>query len=269
MPHIDISSEDFTSLPKFSQFVTRVLSCRNNEIEVSSVKLGFRGKASQAFVKKIMNYAFSHDVQNMTIICLLEKNIEFPLSLFSCQSLKDLTLTGSNNGHSVTTTSSWELPALTTLHLNNVSFYGDNTVDKGIGLFSKCINLKNLTLNEFGILNSDTFSICHPRLSNLTLERGYRALSFLNVVAPQLENLRIYNSYGQHLIFAPQLVSLDYKYCEPLQFSTDDDLCSLEKVDLYIYPYRSDICKVIGLLQRLHNVKYLKLNLELVQVYLC
>ncbi|PWA49406.1 F-box domain, Leucine-rich repeat domain, L domain-like protein [Artemisia annua] len=38
------SSEDFPNLRKFSKFVTRVLSGRDNQREVSSVKLTFRGK---------------------------------------------------------------------------------------------------------------------------------------------------------------------------------------------------------------------------------
>ena len=123
LPYLSFSSEDFPSLPKFSKFVNHVLSRRNNEIEVSFVNLTFRGKVSQVFVRRILNYAISHNVQQLTVTCLLENDIEFPLSLFSSQSLKNLTLKTElcaprRQSYSCSLSSMWELPALTTLHLD-------------------------------------------------------------------------------------------------------------------------------------------------------
>ncbi|MFS7956801.1 hypothetical protein Hanom_Chr07g00658811 [Helianthus anomalus] len=56
----------------------------------------------------------------MTVTCLFEKKTELPLSLFRSRSLKHLTLVGFVD-HLVAST--WELPALTTLHLNYISLY--------------------------------------------------------------------------------------------------------------------------------------------------
>ncbi|GJT08354.1 F-box domain containing protein [Tanacetum coccineum] len=95
LPCLNFSRENFKTLPKFSNFVTHVLSWPNNQTEISSAKLSFRGKASQVFVKRILNCAFSHNVKQLTVSCLPDKSeIEFPLSLFSSQSLEHLTLTG-------------------------------------------------------------------------------------------------------------------------------------------------------------------------------
>ncbi|KAF5782324.1 putative F-box domain, leucine-rich repeat domain superfamily, F-box-like domain superfamily [Helianthus annuus] len=80
MPCLNFSSKGFHTLPKFSKFVKHILSGRNNQIEVSSVELISRGKVVQPCVKRILSYAFSHNVEQMNITFLPEKKIEFPLS---------------------------------------------------------------------------------------------------------------------------------------------------------------------------------------------
>ena len=62
MPYLDLSTESSSKskLEKFSKFVTDVLSRRNNQVQLSSVKLSFHGKATQVFVKRILNHAFSN-----------------------------------------------------------------------------------------------------------------------------------------------------------------------------------------------------------------
>ncbi|MFS7985958.1 hypothetical protein Hanom_Chr11g01004791 [Helianthus anomalus] len=67
------------------------------------------------------------------------------------------------------------------------------------------------------------------------------------------------------MITAPNLVFLLFQSAHLLQFSTE--LHSLEKVDLRVY--FTDLWSgstIAGLLQQLHNVKFLTLNLELVEV---
>ncbi|KAL4570245.1 hypothetical protein LXL04_025896 [Taraxacum kok-saghyz] len=63
IPCLNFSTDHFRDLQKFAKFVKHVLSHRNHQIEVSSVKLNFRGAYNQVFVKKIADYAFSHNVQ--------------------------------------------------------------------------------------------------------------------------------------------------------------------------------------------------------------
>ncbi|GJR77110.1 F-box domain containing protein [Tanacetum coccineum] len=232
LPCLNFSREDFKTLPKFSKFVTHVLSCRNNQTETSSAKLSFRGKASQAFVKRILNYAFSHNIKQLTISCL-SPNTEFPLSLFSSQSLEHLTIAGLSYRSSVILTSTWELTSLTTLLFESIAFYDEVTAN---GIFSKCANLKKLVLKDCDMTISNGFDICHSGLCDLTLENGRNFENVINVVAPQLKNLTVRYSRGLHLISAPKLVSLYFEgwlRSQWLKFSSYE-LCSLENVDLCI-----------------------------------
>ncbi|MFS8006596.1 putative F-box domain, leucine-rich repeat domain superfamily, F-box-like domain superfamily [Helianthus anomalus] len=245
MPFLNFSTKDFPRLPRFSKFVTRLLSSRNNQSEVFSVNLTFRGKGSPEFVQRILDYAFSHNVQQLNITCLPGRVYYVPIHvplrphLLGC------------------------LPNLTTLYL---SFYDD----KCAALFSNCPNLKNLTLKNCSILNS--FRIHHSGLSSLTLENGRECVK---VVTPQRKNLTIKYWRGIHLISAPDLSSLHYtdRYCcykdnddGPLMLPTD--LCHLEKVDICIDSSNDNEAytrKIFCLLQQLHCVKFLTLNLELVK----
>ncbi|GJY11475.1 F-box domain containing protein [Tanacetum coccineum] len=72
MTCLAFSSEDFPDMRKFSKFVKHVLSGRDNQREVSSMKLSFRGKASQVFVRRILDYALFQNAQQLDIKCLVE-----------------------------------------------------------------------------------------------------------------------------------------------------------------------------------------------------
>ncbi|XP_076902141.1 F-box/FBD/LRR-repeat protein At5g22700-like [Bidens hawaiensis] len=253
MPYLNFSSEEFHTLPEFSNFVSFVLSNRNKQTDVSSVTLTVHGKVSHEFIERILDYAFSHNVQQLNITRLRGKGlsiIEFPLCSFSSPYLKDTILP------------TWQFPALTTLNLQRVKLFDHNT-----GFFSNCANLKNLTLNSCIIYcEPDGFNICHDGLSNLTLENGYDSV---NVVTPQLMNLTVINWSGVHLVSAPELAYLHYKGGDddiPMKVSAD---LHLEKVDVCIQCSFEDdeyTRKTVCLLQQLRCVKFLTLNFELVEL---
>ncbi|XP_076922846.1 FBD-associated F-box protein At2g26860-like, partial [Bidens hawaiensis] len=267
MPYLNFSSEDFGSLPQFSKAVAHVLSRRDDQIEVESLVLSLNGKVSREFAKRVLNYAFSHNVQRMTIRCLIEEKIEIPLSLFRSRSLKHLTLIGSIDRSVASTT--WELPVLTTLHLGYVTLHCGNDEDEddddNNNIIAKCPNLNTLTLDGCTIMGSNGLSICHPRLSNLVLENGDWAWDSVHVVAPHLKNLTIVNCDWVHLS-APELTSFIYRRGYSLEFSTDN-LPSLEEVDLCIRnPRETEAHTIIGLFQKFHGVKCLTINLETLEV---
>lgn len=112
-------------------------------------------------------------------------------------------------------------------------------------------------------------NICHPRNCSLTLEQTYWRLEAIKVVAPQLKNLSIKFCSGKSLmkISAPGLTSLVIKGgCRIHQLSTQG-FPSLENADLCIFrPTKADAHKIVCLLQKLHNVKFLTLNLEILEV---
>ncbi|KAF5782340.1 hypothetical protein HanRHA438_Chr11g0507401 [Helianthus annuus] len=115
-------------------------------------------------------------------------------------------------------------------------------------------------------MGSGRFNICHPRLCNLTLERSNEGEKG-DVVAPQLMNLTIKYWTGIHLISSPNLTSLQYEdYLFPLEVSAD--LPHLEKVDICIHHCNvgADAHEIVCMLQKLHSVKFLTLNLEIIKI---
>ncbi|XP_071695726.1 F-box/LRR-repeat protein 25-like [Rutidosis leptorrhynchoides] len=84
MPYLNFSTWGY-SLLEFSNIVEHVLSGRNNEIDVYSIKLRFHDEATQVFFKRILEYAFSHNVQEMTIASCEEEIVD-PCSFFKCRS---------------------------------------------------------------------------------------------------------------------------------------------------------------------------------------
>ncbi|KAI7739803.1 hypothetical protein M8C21_024267, partial [Ambrosia artemisiifolia] len=172
--------------------------------------------------------------------------------------------------HSITTTPTWEMPALATLNIRCLTLYDDNTTDKRTGLFSNCANLKNLTITDCRLVGGlNGFNICHPGLISLTLEDGWKRV---NVDTPQLKNLTIKDWPRVHLISAPNLSSLHYRDLDYL-----DDEENLLKLSADLHLEKANICidcdfkekaaalKIVHLLQQLHSVKFLTLNLELVK----
>lgn len=217
--------------------VVNFLLRRKNQISLNSVYLSCVYYITDwvLVVDIILSYAFGHNVQQLTIdhtFPLIPRT--FPVRFFSSISLKQLTLRGIKLGQMVMSASTWELLALTTLHLDNVEFFNESN-DMCIDLFSKCVNLKNLILEECNMMASKSFRICHPHLSNLT----------------------IIDSTGDV-----------FRSNKPLQFSIET-MHSLEKLDLCIeHPCRVDASKIFALLQHLHGIKFLTLNFKLAQVYL-
>ncbi|XP_076894689.1 uncharacterized protein LOC143547063 [Bidens hawaiensis] len=102
--------------------------------------------------------------------------------------------------------------------------------------------------------------------SNLTLEHNYFDLEVVNVVAPQLQNLTIKFFHAKYVVSAPALSSLHYKGSSAMDLSTKG-FPSLEKANICVcFPDYQDAHKIFHLLQQLHNVHILTLNLEVVEI---
>ncbi|CAI9275049.1 unnamed protein product [Lactuca saligna] len=268
MPCLNFTSWQFTSLPKFSKFVNHVLSHHNHQVEVSTVKLHFTGAASQVFVRKIVKYAFSHKVQQLTVYGSAKYRLtNYPPCLFSSHSLKHLTLTAQHRP-CITPKTPWDFPALTTLHLSDIILCEDDT-EKSLDLFSKCVNLENLTLELFSVGNVEVFDIITPRLSNLMLAHGNSCSAVINLIAPQLEKLTVISFSFKYLNAPPGLSSLLYWGRPPLQFCKDR-FYSLNEVTICFNSFGSrykeeDARKTMNLLQELHTARYLTLNVDIVK----
>ncbi|CAI9276254.1 unnamed protein product [Lactuca saligna] len=244
MPYLNF--ENLNNERHFSNFISNVLSHCDNQINYSVNLVLGRTVRDDESVTRILSCKFSHSLQQLSVTRLPGGNIvECPYSFIA--------------------TPKWDLPALTTLHLHQVelSDYDD------IGLFSKCTNLKNLSLNRCRMKETKVLNICHPQLSDLTLVStppDMASEEVVNVVAPQLKNLTIIRCEGEHLISAPGLTSLVIEGFQPWQVSTPSGFHSLEKVDLLMYdPHKADAHRIVYLLQQLNSVKFLTLNLGILK----
>ncbi|GKC32825.1 F-box domain, cyclin-like protein, partial [Tanacetum coccineum] len=192
IPRLDFSNLHYKNSRKFSKFVTNVLTHRNPLVEVSSLKLKFHGKASQLFVKKIADYAFSHKVQKLSVISCTKSCDVYPPCLFSSQTLKQLSLGSQFYSFCLTPITPWDFPALMTLHLFATRLCGNE--NESFDLFSKCLNLEKLVI-EACTIRAKVFDINTPRLSTFKLIDCRDDLhGVINVIAPLLQNITVANS---------------------------------------------------------------------------
>ncbi|KAM0000595.1 putative F-box domain, leucine-rich repeat domain superfamily, F-box-like domain superfamily [Helianthus debilis subsp. tardiflorus] len=277
LPTLTLSIRHFKTIHNLSNFVTHLLSLRNNQLPLSSFDLFLRVKHDHHFVvgQRIINHAFSFNVDHVNISCLYGTGYDDLkprlVSLPGSQTLKRLTLSRPPCPcDEIVLTSAQEFSSLTTLHLRFVSFYD--------GFLSMCPNLENLTLLACKVTGSDVSTICHPRLSNLTLEKRDAGTRTINVVTPQLKNLIVLNYNGVLRVSAPELASLLVRGPCPLEFSTDGFPC-LEKALLDFdsvhlssaYDNSRNLSNsyastIISLLQEFHCVKLLSLSMEIIEL---
>ncbi|KAJ9547146.1 hypothetical protein OSB04_019689 [Centaurea solstitialis] len=260
MPHLNLNSRTFRSAPLFVKFVNDALSHRNRHTEVSAVELSVRGAATQfaAVVTSIVNYAYSHNVRKLTIewFRLNDEGFRFPQRLFGSHTLKHLVLaTHYFDGLGLSLPkSAWEFPALQTLNLSNLHLNDDG--DMSLNLFSKCVNLEDLTLHNCYMQGLDSFNVCAPKLRNLTITDPRKFPKVFNVVAPQLQNLTA--------LLCDNLFGF-------LQLSTEE-LDSLEKVNLsmggrLLREKESYASGLLDLFQKLCHAKFLILDDGIIKVY--
>ncbi|KAJ0865556.1 putative F-box domain, leucine-rich repeat domain superfamily, F-box-like domain superfamily [Helianthus annuus] len=221
-PHLSFSSEDFPTIDKFSNFVNHVLSRRNNQAHVSSVNLYLRLKDGQDVAHRIMNYAFSHNVQrvNLTcwfgnITCFPDDDIGFSLSLSNSQTIKHLTFSRMMGSNAFKISH----PRLCNLTVNQGQGHlVSNTLDV------VAPQLKNLTITEFG----GSYRISAPELASL-LFRGFAPFMFSTDAMNLLEKaqLSLYSLNGLDSPDAPSIISLFQKLHNVEDFSLSVEIIEL------------------------------------------
>ncbi|XP_076906099.1 uncharacterized protein LOC143562067 [Bidens hawaiensis] len=248
-----ISQLDISTMKELSNFVN-LLSRHKN---LSSIDLEFHRKGDVR-AQRIINHAFSLNVQQLTIACLFKKNkkyshderVAFPLSLSGSKTLEHLSLRGSCGlfDEEIVLTSAQRFSSLTTLLLHSITLYD--------GFLSMCPNLKNLTLFSYRMTGSPVLRISHPQLSNLTLEKGE---CFTHTV-----------NGGRFHVSAPELASLHFFGFCPQMFTTGDGFPCLENAHLSFHSRLECISgsyapTIVNLLQQFRNVKHLTLSMEIIE----
>lgn len=251
MRHLNFNNDAFSSISKFDKFMEEALSHRNNQTEVCAVKLRFTGQRILDAVIDTVDYAYLHNVKQLTIEC---GNVyELPQCLFSSPTLKHLSLSSSTDTKSRVINSAWNMPALETLYLRGIRF-GD-TGDTSFNLFHECVKLTSLTLEKCSMYDLEIFYICAPNLLNLTITRTSIFPEVFHVFAPQLETLTA-DGY-----------SSSYKF---LKLSTEEGFSSLEKVNLSlssnIQKREKHVPSLLDLFKKVSNAKSLILDVNITEV---
>lgn len=243
----------------FGLFASHALYRRMRQ--VSTLDLTFTGPTTFHGIEDIVKYAYYRNVTKMTMKWIPKRVRELPHWLFSCRTLKYLSLTDQtrDKNKSVISNSSWDFPALETLILKNIRL-GDGS-DKNLNLFSKCVNLKDLTLHECYMYGLESFTICATQLSNLTITKTSVFPMVFNVVAPQLETLTASVITENGALFS----SINFLRLSTKGFS------SLEKVNLYAsngrYKKEKLVTPLLDLFRVVRNAKYLILDVDIIEVY--
>lgn len=211
-------------------------------------------------MKKIVNYAISHNVQEFSInseSC----TYEFPNFIFCSTSLKRLTLNmgywfcdSLQSSHKSDKSSPWELPSLTNLYLSGSTVPG--LPQSFPVLTTLFIAVCKVPLMSWGLpaltslhldrvifhggksLEFDEF----VHLKNLTL-KGMQMLFDVEVFtirSVSLTNLTISPKDSHRsmtckfVVFAPNLSCFEYSGCSPLLLCAEDGLPSLEKANFHV-----------------------------------
>ncbi|KAI3719369.1 hypothetical protein L6452_20266 [Arctium lappa] len=212
-PHLNFEidhSANHTSGFRFPNFVHRFLSARDDNVEISTID--FRSNSIRLpLLKEIIIYAMSHKTQKLNIEFLRGGHTRrggFDISLFRSQFLQHLCL-GIDFGVFITLTLTWDLPALTTLNLDGVTFTLDphDGARGSVELFSCFSNLKTLVLVNCRFLNIDQFVIMSNGLESLTMIDLHHTDSFV-ISAPKLSSFT-YNGMARFSLLAKGLHSLE------------------------------------------------------------
>ncbi|WJX69778.1 hypothetical protein P8452_53964 [Trifolium repens] len=162
----------------FDKFVSQFLSGRDNNILLHSISyvngcITYPFSYETNIPVKIMEYAASHDVQELKINCQsdhLSNLIELPPSIFNCTSLTSLTLClwDRSKPNIKMFPKSLNLPALKTLKLSCFTFFPSD--DGYAEPFSTCNMLSKLAIFACS-LQDDAQGLCisNSKLSNLAI----------------------------------------------------------------------------------------------------
>ncbi|XP_057425525.1 putative F-box/FBD/LRR-repeat protein At4g13965 isoform X2 [Lotus japonicus] len=123
LPNLILLSADFDTFKFFTKFVSTILTRRDGSTALHALDFERMGCIQPPLIKRIVNYAVSHNVQQLGIYVECDMQHLLPC-IFTCHTLTSLKLIVYPKGYSDITLfpKSLNLPALTTLHLGNFTF---------------------------------------------------------------------------------------------------------------------------------------------------
>ncbi|KAL5078645.1 hypothetical protein RYX36_007066 [Vicia faba] len=171
LPVLSLNSSYFKTIKSFTNFVSQILSLRNDRTSLQSLNFQSRlGNIKPHLLKRILDYASSPNLQllHLSMACNIQP---FSLCNFSSHTLTSLNLTSYRKNDSQTPLlfpNSLILPALTYLSIHSFSFCsGDDGYAKLFSAF-KCLN--TLIILSCQVLSHKKLSISSVSLVNFTIK---------------------------------------------------------------------------------------------------
>ncbi|XP_057425510.1 F-box protein At4g22280-like isoform X1 [Lotus japonicus] len=168
LPNLILLSADFDTFKFFTKFVSTILTRRDGSTALHALDFERMGCIQPPLIKRIVNYAVSHNVQQLGIYVECDMQHLLPC-IFTCHTLTSLKLIVYPKGYSDITLfpKSLNLPALTTLHLGNFTFCSNDN-DRA-DPFSAFNRLNSLIIDHCKLKDARTLCISGMALVNLTL----------------------------------------------------------------------------------------------------
>jgi hypothetical protein len=185
---LNSSKSDFRTPKIFTKFVSNVLSHRDSLISLQTLNFKRKhGRLAPQIIKNIVDYALSHNVQQLGL-CYKGNIVKTLPSKFSSESLTHLNLSiypsGTGRYHAWFP-KSFNLPALTYLRLKNFIFYIDGDDDRAEP-FSIFNRLNSLRICSCAMEDGKTLCISSVTLVNLTIYSPYLDYYKIDLCTPSL-----------------------------------------------------------------------------------
>lgn len=221
---------DTTDSDVFCKFVSHILSGRDHSIPLHSLSFkhdDIQANSSKTTLLDVMGYAASHNVQQLSVIALLNHmgDPELPYSIFNCSSLTFLRLGFCQECRSNRTMfpKSLNMPSLKTLHLQYLTF---TTSDNGLAEpFSACNMLNTLVIMRC-YLQDDAQALCisNSKVSSLTINTNHHILEWEE------------SHYYEVVFCTPKLTSLTTTGHPTFKAPSAENLLFLEEIKIdYCY----------------------------------
>ncbi|XP_058784678.1 F-box/FBD/LRR-repeat protein At1g16930-like [Vicia villosa] len=175
VPTLTLIGSQFTTIKIFIEFVSRILSLRDNSTNLYTLRFRSSNLTEPSLVETILNYAVSHKVQLLDVYIKCDIQ-HFPTCLLSCRSLTSLDLCFSHPtvyGTTIMFPSSLNMPLLTRLYLRHFAFRAGN--DGRVDPFSALTNLKSLTMVYCKVAGAQNLCISSTKLVNLYIHMNHYA----------------------------------------------------------------------------------------------
>lgn len=232
---LTLSTMQFSTLESFQQFMSMFLSLRDHSTDIHTLSLHRSHFVSHDLYVKIIEYAFSHNVQHFRINYATIQH--FPSCFFSSHTLTSLSLAGVNfmifpRWQQIFTDSrSFNFPALTTLSLKHLAFCCND--DGCVDPFSAFNKLNTLIIDQCVLMgdNAKKLRISCTNLVRLTIHMYY-SMRRTDALTTKTD---FHIFFGIELN-APTLHSLVLTGCDyiPKHFGSKTLLSSIKHLNIHI-----------------------------------